>query len=650
LEIANHYLRGENREKAREYYIKAAKRATDLYAHAEAYSRYQSALELLEDASTTENRESMLLRAELLKNMGDEAQFLPQYEKTFECWKRSVELYERCGERLKAAGVLVKLGMAYHIVMYELEESEAALQKAVELAKQDSATPSAELARLNAYAVTSDIWRSDRERVKEKSALALKLAEESGAYDVIAMVSSYGIGADYVREIDESIASCNRGLRVAHEHGLLFEASYNYFHRACAYTYTYGPSRTSLDFFLEGLNFTESRGNFMVNLFHKVELVYGVYLPLGEWKKAREMAEESLVSVQRFPVGSLFRLIAESAMGQVLLHQGDLTKAEGFLEHVRQATNGFGVLQLDVPLYIALAQLNMAKENFQNARIYLNEGYRLSKQRGLTVINGIPHIQILSLMIEFHLGMAESGRGLLLDTKEEEVLDNLLSDLRNSAKEIGKEWPLAYLNRSEGLIAGQRRDFDSAIGLLERSAALFKNLGWPYELARTQYQLGRMHFRKGNVLSSIRLLEAASEIFSTLGANRDLERIASLTRRIDDQGTPLIDEHPVFQNEESEIVFESLKTEFMNDILFKKLDASQCGWRSLNEILRGLKLSKYALYGRSEGGKGPVLKELISLGSIETRTFSGERGRGGEIMKVRVSYGTSRSHIRPRKP
>ncbi|MDG7001626.1 MAG: AAA family ATPase, partial [Nitrososphaerota archaeon] len=182
-ELANHYLNGGELAKAQAYYVMSAQRAARLFAHQESYSRFKTALDLFGQMVTSGGfgRNDDLLRAEILKSMGDEAQFLPQYLKTFECWKKAADIYEKHGAWLKAADVYSKLGMAYHIVLYELEESEAALKRAVELAKRDAKTPSIELARLTAFAMIADIWRSDVQKVKEKSAIAMKLAEESGA-------------------------------------------------------------------------------------------------------------------------------------------------------------------------------------------------------------------------------------------------------------------------------------------------------------------------------------------------------------------------------------------------------------------------------------------------------------------------------------
>ena len=67
----------------------------------------------------------------------------------------------------------------------------------------------------------------------------------------------------------------------------------------------------------------------------------------------------------------------------------------------------------------------------------------------------------------------------------------------------------------------------------------------------------------------------------------------------------------------------------------------QSGWRTRTTIAEDTHVPNVSFYGK--GGRfGPVLKELMSSGLIETKFFPGQRGRGGEVVKVRV-------HLRQRK-
>jgi hypothetical protein len=88
---------------------------------------------------------------------------------------------------------------------------------------------------------------------------------------------------------------------------------------------------------------------------------------------------------------------------------------------------------------------------------------------------------------------------------------------------------------------------------------------------------------------------------------------------------------------ESRAVFEYLAKSFIEDYKENKQAIEQSGWRTRIAVSRATGLNSELLYGR-EGRFGPVMKELISSGLVETRFFSGQRGRGGEVTKMRVAY------------
>ena len=54
------------------------------------------------------------------------------------------------------------------------------------------------------------------------------------------------------------------------------------------------------------------------------------------------------------------------------------------------------------------------------------------------------------------------------------------------------------------------------------------------------------------------------------------------------------------------------------------------------QVAKGGKVTKHSLYGQAGHG-GQSASELRKLGLVETRFFTGERGRGGTIVKIRIS-------------
>lgn len=84
-------------------------------------------------------------------------------------------------------------------------------------------------------------------------------------------------------------------------------------------------------------------------------------------------------------------------------------------------------------------------------------------------------------------------------------------------------------------------------------------------------------------------------------------------------------------------VFDSLLDSFIEDYMSKRYIAEKSGWRTLAEVASKTRISHSALYGK-HSTIGTSLDEPIRRGLIETRIFPGERGRGGEVLRLRVAY------------
>ena len=69
-----------------------------------------------------------------------------------------------------------------------------------------------------------------------------------------------------------------------------------------------------------------------------------------------------------------------------------------------------------------------------------------------------------------------------------------------------------------------------------------------------------------------------------------------------------------------------------------RLAKDDSGWRSLGTVVRDTGLSTSIVYGKRRNQLSQPLKELLQRGFVEQRFFQRERGRGGEVMKVRIAY------------
>jgi tetratricopeptide (TPR) repeat protein len=94
--------------------------------------------------------------------------------------------------------------------------------------------------------------------------------------------------------------------------------------------------------------------------------------------------------------------------------------------------------------------------------------------------------------------------------------------------------------------------------------------------------------------------------------------------------------HFEFKCAAAQKAFDFLLNSFVADYKQKRLPHERSGWRTVMDIARDGKVSQYSLYGVS-GVRGKAMVELERSGLVETRLFIGERGRGGKIVKVRIS-------------
>ncbi len=79
---------------------------------------------------------------------------------------------------------------------------------------------------------------------------------------------------------------------------------------------------------------------------------------------------------------------------------------------------------------------------------------------------------------------------------------------------------------------------------------------------------------------------------------------------------------------------------FVGDYMRRRVDIEHAGWRGLLDIVRSLRIPRSQVYGdaRYKHTFGKPLERLVKSGMVEFRVFPGERGRGGNIIRIRVSY------------
>ena len=92
-----------------------------------------------------------------------------------------------------------------------------------------------------------------------------------------------------------------------------------------------------------------------------------------------------------------------------------------------------------------------------------------------------------------------------------------------------------------------------------------------------------------------------------------------------------------FDNPGSGTIFDYLVKAFIEDYMVAKTNAELSGWRTIPQIIREAKLPSFSVYSR-KGGVSPEVAELTKRGIVEKRVSTGERGRGGVVLRMRIAY------------
>jgi tetratricopeptide (TPR) repeat protein len=98
---------------------------------------------------------------------------------------------------------------------------------------------------------------------------------------------------------------------------------------------------------------------------------------------------------------------------------------------------------------------------------------------------------------------------------------------------------------------------------------------------------------------------------------------------------PELDPKLEFISEQSKKVLNYLTKASDEDYHMRLFPKEKSGWRSLMQIVKESQVTKHSMYGQT-GQNGEVVAELRRLRLVDAKVFGGERGRGGNILKLRV--------------
>ena len=274
--------------------------------------------------------------------------------------------------------------------------------------------------------------------------------------------------------------------------------------------------------------------------------------------RARAWGEKALPLVMK--VSPVFEGMLRRPLGLIYALSGEVAKGEETCEAVDRIERDtqIGCVFEDAA---SVGFFHMRRGRWNRARSYLeaatakNRARNVSAYAACLVILGQVHgkqgdLESAEAMLNEAVELARSGGNVLLETwgltELAEValamqrLDTVDACVRRSLVLLDpdKKWyglP-ASLEILRGQLASIRRDWEEAHGHFERAIAITRAFELPYDEARALHALGSTALQRGSAEGrdrATRALERARELFQHVGADRDLEAVASALARLD---------------------------------------------------------------------------------------------------------------------
>jgi tetratricopeptide (TPR) repeat protein len=237
------------------------------------------------------------------------------------------------------------------------------------------------------------------------------------------------------------------------------------------------------------------------------------YYAMGEWDKAIDHFQQSLNLAEQAGERKTSSRVF-SFLGDIYRRQGRWTEADECYQRALSAITATGTPQTLFVVNLSLAMINMERKRYAKAKEYLDKCWEITS-RG---------VGYASRMAAVKGAMAE----LLLLTDSVEEAEAHADEAIRLAQDAGVRQELAYAMMVRGMIAAKKKSWAEAQERLEHAKHIFEELGDKHSVGRVSAELGSLYLGRNQGHDrelAIEHIIAARELFSSLGARNDLEKL-----------------------------------------------------------------------------------------------------------------------------
>ena len=473
------------RARARDMLARAGERATSLAAGRQAQRYFEQAAALADDPQ---------LEAGFLERAGRAAQTAGRPDEAGAHFERAIAIYEAGGETHPAARVAARLGWN----LEQQGESELAvrrMEEAFAILRHDP--PDEDLAALATELARARFFTGDLDGVSEPLEFALELAEAlwlpellSESLNTKSLVLDQGRG-----RAQEAEALLRHSLRIAVENDVARSALRAYFNLShTMLSRDRMEEARALD--REGQALARKRGDRMWEHFFYTHLTSGHYW-LGEWDEATQLVAEVPTEDPNLARLALMVVVIPTAL--IHLARGEFEEASAGVEQY-----GRGV---DLANVQERAAYDAARSSVLCAEGRIDDAL----EAGLAAFDSREPLGLNHPLVK--LGFVAAADAALARGDFERVRQ-LVAEIDAVPRGLKSPYLAAQAARLDGHLAARADDRERAAGRLKLSAAMLRELAFPYWMAVSLLDYAEL---VGDSEAAIAAAEAR-EIFERLGA------------------------------------------------------------------------------------------------------------------------------------
>lgn len=509
--LAHHFLEGNNLQKAAEYSVKAADRASSVNAWERAMAHYQTALELLQELDAGPRQQ-----AEVVEKLARVTR-LGKGKGALGYWEKALSLYESLGDNKKAGAIHHRLAQQYLVYEVGAQDWEKAYEhglKSVTLLEPQGET--SQLARVQALLGYCAAHRS--EPVSKAIPLlekALTLADRLGdAVGVRQAAVLLGVVlVDHAGEVKRGLELVHKSWEGARERNDPVVLSEVAGHLSLCYA-RLRDAEAALQWAEQAVDASKQSGTFRHQILSTLFLAWASILrgdiprALLSLETAQQVARKGGIEVSQWSHPAII------VPGLVHFFLGDWDKGETELLQCLQTGKQTRFVDLTFNTAPVLGRLYLERGDLVRAKTHLQEAVTISEPRGEKTFE----IVLRALLAE----VASQGGELEEAAAHLRRAQDILSQ--------GQDWRGLVLDvyLAEGALTTAERHWQEAHEAFQKAVEISRQYHLPYEEARSLFGWGRMYLSRGGPGDRERgmeLLDHALAIFQRIQARKMVEKV-----------------------------------------------------------------------------------------------------------------------------